>query len=65
MDIMSGSLPAGQKMTVSGKEIVKSGSGSNVKFSLVSGDWLFTVSGPSLYEDIMLVMAASITSVDR
>lgn len=63
LDIISGAIPAGDKLKVSGKSltVVESSSGYTIYVSV--GDQNFRVSGDSEYKDIVTVIAASISAI--
>lgn len=65
LDVLAGSIPGGNKITLDGKEFTTiSSTREYVVYVSVSGQ-NYRISGPNEYEDLILVMAASIEQVER
>lgn len=65
LDVLAGSIPGGNKITLDGKEFITiSSAGEYVVYVSVSGQ-NYRINGPGEYEDLILVMAASIEQVEK
>lgn len=65
LDVLSGSIPDGTKIILDGKELITvSSSGKYVVYTSVSGQ-NYRIGGPKDYEDLIMVMAASIVQIER
>lgn len=65
LDVLAGSIPNGTKMALDGKEFVTVISTNEyIIYTTVNGQ-NYRISGPKEYEDLILVMAASIEQIER
>lgn len=65
LDVISGSVPSGQKLNISGLNATKVSEGGKVSIYATVDGQNFRISGGSSYEAIMLSMVSSIVPVER
>ena len=65
MDVISGELPSGEALGLSNGKGVKVESGGIVNIYVSVDDQKYRVKGPKEYESLMMIMADSITPVER
>lgn len=63
LDVISNSIPSGQKLTLGEKKFTVSKSGGKYTLYLTVGDRNYKVSGDDDYENLIVVMADSITAI--
>ena len=65
LDIISGQVPSGQSLGISGLNAVKTTVGSVLTIYVTVDDQSYRLRGDKEYEDLMIVIASGITSIEE